>query len=237
MPERTIPLVFAHRGVSAEFPENTVAAFAAAAGRGADGVELDVRRTADGALVVHHDAHLADGRAIVEMHHDELPGHLPGLEEALVACGAIGVNIEIKNYPGEPDHDPDCRVSTGVVDLVQRLGIADRVIVSSFNYADIAAIRHLDGTIATGWLVISTDNVDELVAHLVRDGHRALHPPESCTDDAVVAAAHAAGLLVNVWTVDDPGRIVELAAMGVDTVITNDPDGARRALEGRLTGA
>jgi glycerophosphoryl diester phosphodiesterase len=83
------PRIFAHRGASAVERENTVAAFAAAVAMGADGVELDVRRTADGALAVHHDAHLADGRLLVEVAAGDLPSEVPSLVEALAACGDV----------------------------------------------------------------------------------------------------------------------------------------------------
>src|SRR3954465_3236369 len=97
--------IFAHRGASARYTENTVMAFQGARDLGADWVELDVRRTADGALAVHHDAHLADGRAIVELAAAALPPHVPLLAEALAACAPMGVNVEIKNWPADVDFD------------------------------------------------------------------------------------------------------------------------------------
>src|SRR5687767_2173304 len=97
--------VIAHRGASAAYRENTVTAFAGARDMGADMVELDVRRTADGTLAVHHDAVLGDGRALVGLRRDELPDHVPTLEEALDACAPLAMNIEIKNYMGDPDYD------------------------------------------------------------------------------------------------------------------------------------
>ena len=69
--------VIAHRGASKAFPENTVAAFRGAAAMGADMVELDVRRTADGYLVIHHDARLPDGRVIYDLRARELPPRCP----------------------------------------------------------------------------------------------------------------------------------------------------------------
>lgn len=236
MVDRHVPLVLAHRGVSAEFKENTLEAFAAAASRGADGVELDVRRTADDRLVVHHDAHLDDGRAIVDLPRVTLPPHVPSLAEALDACATGLINIEVKNFPGDPDFDEDCRVARATVALVRDKGIGERVIVSGFNYDDIMTVRATDPALATGWLVIAVDDVDTMLGHVVRDGHRALHPPDDRTTGAVVQAAHAQGVQVNTWTVDDPERIVALAAMGVDAVITNDPATARGALD-RWLGA
>lgn len=234
MTAHSIPEILAHRGVSVEFTENTLEAFAAAADRGADGVELDVHRTADGELVVHHDAHLADGRAIVDLARAELPVHVPGLADVIDVCGDLRVNIEIKNFPGEVDYDASGSVAAGVVGLVRDLGVADRVIVSSFNYDDLTKVRSLDEDLATGWLVIGVDDVDVLLGHLVRDRHTALHPPVDATTSEVVAAAHRQGIAVNTWTVDDPARILELAGAGVDAVITNDPVTARSALEAWL---
>ena len=99
------PLVVAHRGASVDCPENTVEAFMEARSQGADWVELDVRVSADDVLVVHHDAHYADGRLVREVAMDEVPDHVPSLAEAFEACDGMGVNIEVKNLPGDPDHE------------------------------------------------------------------------------------------------------------------------------------
>ena len=99
-------LVIAHRGASRAERENTGAAFRRAGEMGADGIELDVRRTADDRLVVHHDPVLADGRTIRSTAATELPGHVPTLDAAIGACEGMFVNIEIKNDPDEPDFDP-----------------------------------------------------------------------------------------------------------------------------------
>ena len=98
--------VIAHRGASRAAPENTVEAFLTAARMGADAVELDVRRTADGVLVVHHDPRLADTRVIVATPYRDLPAHVPTLAAALDACAGMWVNVEIKNDAEEPDFDP-----------------------------------------------------------------------------------------------------------------------------------
>src|SRR3954468_3922079 len=109
------PTILAHRGASSSHRENTIDAFRASGPMGADWVELDVRRTADGALAVHHDAHLADGRAIVELAASDLPAHVPLLAEALAACAPMGVNVEIKNWPADIDFDVDVVLAEPVV--------------------------------------------------------------------------------------------------------------------------
>jgi glycerophosphoryl diester phosphodiesterase len=70
-----------------------------------------------------------------------------------------------------------------------------------------------------------------LAACAVRHGHGALHPYEAHVDRKLVEVAHAAGLVVNTWTVDDPVRIAELDALGVDGVVTNVPDVARTVVD------
>ncbi|CAN5861096.1 glycerophosphodiester phosphodiesterase [soil metagenome] len=225
--------VVAHRGASAAFGDNTLAAFQGAADLGADAVELDVRRTADGALAVHHDAHLADGRALVEVAAAELPSHGCLLAEALAACGPLVVNVEIKNLPNEPDFDETEAVAGAVVDLVSEVAMQDRVLVSSFSLRTIDRVRELAPDLATAWLVYQVASVEETVARTLRHGHRTLHPWVEVLDRALVETAHDAGLVVNTWTVDDPFRMQELIDLGVDGIITNVPDVARAVVDGR----
>jgi glycerophosphoryl diester phosphodiesterase len=225
-----VTAVIAHRGASAIHLENTVAAFAAAREVGADGVELDARRTADGRLVVHHDSHLPDGRVVVETPAAELPPHVPSLAEALDACAGLRVNIEVKNLPGEPDFDETESVAAGVVELVDRRQERDAVLVSSFNLASIDWIRRADPGVATAFLVLAADAA--AIALTVDHGHGTIHPWDGLVDAPLVAAAHDAGLAINVWTVNDPGRMAELVAWGVDGIVTDHPDVARGVVDG-----
>lgn len=228
--QRQGPLVFAHRGVSKEFPENTIEAFGAARFRGADGVELDARCMADGGVAVHHDARLADGRAIITLDRAQLPTTVPSLAEALEACEGLIVNIELKNMPGEPDFDPANSVADRVVKIVKQLGFEANVLVSSFNLSSIERVHQLEPSIQTAWLLFDVGTIDDQIAQARDRGHVAINPPASRTNAAMVAAAHAQGLRVNVWTVDDPERMEQLIVDGVDGLITNVPDVARRTV-------
>lgn len=223
--------VFAHRGASVACQENTLEAFAAAVAMGADGVELDVRRTADGALAVHHDAHLPDGRLLCEVAAADLPADVTSLVAALAKCEALIVNVEIKNWPRDPDHDPTLLVADAVAAIVAPLG--SRVIVSSFNLADVDRVRAIDPSIPTGTLAMFGPDADvaaRFVDRARRGGHTAVHPHHGAVTSHLVEVAHAAGLRVNTWTVDAPDRIRELAALGVDAIVTNVPDVALAAL-------
>src|SRR6478752_8494642 len=117
--------VIAHRGASAAAPENTIEAFRLARELGADWVELDARRTADAQVVVHHDAELADARTIVDLLRSELPDHVCDLTSALDACEGMGINIEIKNWPADPDFDETEAVARAVVELIQARSLHD----------------------------------------------------------------------------------------------------------------
>jgi glycerophosphoryl diester phosphodiesterase len=218
-------LVIGHRGASAEAPENTLAAFAAAVALGADGVELDVRMARDGALVVQHDPVLVDGREVAGLTAPELPEDVCLLAAALATCGALLVNVEIK-ADGPGGGRP---LVVPVLDAIAAWG--GRAIVSSFDAATVDAVRQLAPQLPTAQLTFLLDRSAEATAGWVAGrGHVAWHPHHATLDAVAIEAAHRAGLAVNTWTVDDPARIVELAAAGVDGVVTNDVRAARQAL-------
>ena len=223
-------LIIGHRGASADFPENTIAAFRGASDQGADGVELDVRQTCDGALVVHHDPVLGDGRVIWHTHSADLPDSVAHLRDALDACAAMTVNVEIKNSPDEAGFDPTGDVARRTVEAIAAAGRAAEVLVSCFDLATIGEVRRCEPMLDTGYLVVSPAQPIDAIAAAVDEGHRAIHPWHPTVDRDVVERAHAVGIEVNVWTVDDPERIRELASWGVDAIITNRPAAARLAL-------
>jgi glycerophosphoryl diester phosphodiesterase len=219
---RAVTSIIAHRGASALETENTVAAMARAGELGADGVELDVRRTGDDQLVVHHDPRLADGSVIRELRAAELPDQVPTLDAALDACAGMFVNIEIKNDPDEPDFDASDWLARRVCVALSRRGGGPRWLISSFRLETVGACRRAYPDLRTAWLVSSLD--EEVVARTVAGGHLAVHPCVASLDQPSLRLAHAAGLAVNPWTCDDPARIRELIAWGVDGICTNVPD-------------
>ena len=127
-------LIIGHRGASRAEGDNTLAAFRRAVEMGADGVELDVRRSADDRLVVHHDPHLPDGGPSPTSPWPTCRRTSPTLEAALDACAGIFVNVEIKNDPAEPDHDPSDWVAHRVGEVLARRGGGVRWLVSSFRF-------------------------------------------------------------------------------------------------------
>jgi len=218
----TMTVVIAHRGASRSEPENTIPAFRRAVEFGADGIELDVRRTADDTLVVHHDAALADGRVIRRTASTELPDHVPTLSAALDACAGAFVNVEIKNDPADPDFDPSDWVAHRTVIELGTRRADPRWLVSSFRLATVDVVRRVAPNVRTAWLVVGI-GPDE-VAATAAGGHVAIHPHHTALDADLIRSAHAAGLAVNTWTCDDPARMRQLIAWGVDGICTNVPD-------------
>ena len=223
----TRPQVYAHRGASRQQRENSVEAFLAAAELGADGIELDVRRTLNGQLVVHHDSH-AEDLLIERSDRGELPGYIPDLGTALNACNGLRVNIEIK-IDG-PDVSESSNLASELEQYLRsRAEPIDRWIVSSFDHAIIDQIRELSPGLPTG-LLFGRGCWPDVIRHAVVNGHSAIHPHESIIDDRLVQTAHAAEINVNAWTVNDVERALELAALGVDGLITDVPDEVLGAL-------
>lgn len=216
------PAVMAHRGASRAERENTVAAFHMARRMGADAVELDVRRTADGVLVVHHNPHLGDGRLLAGLRHADVPVEVPTLGAALDACAGMWVNVEIKNDPTEPDFDPTETIADETVAHLLARGEDDRWLISCFRIDTVDRCRQLAPQVRTAWLCgeVPTDVVDLLTSR----GHEALHPWVHLLTREVVDACHAAGIAVNTWTCDDPARMAELIEWGIDGICTNVPD-------------
>ncbi len=241
-------MVLAHRGDHTRARENTAASFEAARSAGADGVELDVRRSADGVLIVHHDSS-ADGigvlvHAAFEAIRSTLPW-VPTLDEALDACVGLSlVNIEIKNLPTEPDFDPTERVTDAVVDRLSRRrtsvdpvvdsvvdpAVDPAVVISSFNVPTLERVREIDRSIDTAWLTLP--DLEPLAAvraaaHRDLQGVHVAHRALSRADvPGVVGRARDLGVALRPWTVNDAGEIRRFVAAGVDAVITDRPSAA-----------
>jgi glycerophosphoryl diester phosphodiesterase len=237
-----IPLIIAHRGASAAAPENTLAAFALACQQGADMLELDVQRCADGTPVVFHDATterwngeprplaactLAEVRAL------DIGGEqVPTLAEVLAFAREQGValNVELKGLDS----------SAAVVTLVQQYGLHEQVLLSAFDPRPLLQVRAYAPQLARGALLSYpppnhalrlAGSWPMLYMYLRWLGVQAWHPPHTLPRlRRWLPLLRRAGYRVNVWTVDDPQRIRQLAAWGASGIITNDPAAARSAV-------
>ena len=240
------PVVVAHRGASSTFPENTVSAFAGAVDAGADMIELDVRCTLDNVLVVRHDSHVsltAGGSANVhELTLDDIRRNdagagrdertrIPTLDEVLPELsGRIGLDIEIKNLPGDPGYDGGREQSVEqVVRLLDDLHFDGPVLITSFNPASLARARELAPRLATGFLTPKDADLGSTLRAAVEHGHLFVLPQADAVETGgrdFTRACRASGIRVGTWTVDEPDRIARFFEMGVDAVATNDPGAA-----------
>jgi len=216
-----MPEIFAHRGLHVVERENTIGAFEAAVALGVDGVELDVRRTRDGVLVVHHDAHIGD-LIIVDSLASQLPDYVPTLEGAMKVCTDITVNVEIKNISSEPGYDKTGDFVRSVLNCLHENNWESSVIISSFDKETCAVVRSFDSMIEVAWLLWKEDLADSVTqAHIL--GFNAVNPHFSQVDAGVMETANELGIKVNTWTVNKPEDISAMAHLGVNTIITDDP--------------
>jgi glycerophosphoryl diester phosphodiesterase len=226
-------MVVAHRGASAEYPENTIEAFEAAIEAGADAVEFDVRMTADGHAVVMHDPDVSrttDGAGLVcEMTLEEIRRlDVPTLEEALrCLSGRAAADIEIKNLPDEPGYSPDAEPAVeATLSALDETGFSSPVIVSSFNPRSIAHSRVLRPDVPTGLLTWFDVDADEALARARGQGHPWVLPFVTKVleaGDDFGDRVHDGGALLGVWIADDPQTARRLFELGADAVATNDP--------------
>ena len=229
--------IWAHRGNSFQFPENTMEAFASALALGADGLELDVHFTSDQQIVVTHDESIERvsngcGRVVDQPlaqlrsynGHKTKPesvqmAKIPLLAEVLelVKPTQAMINIEIKSgivlYEG---------IEKAVWDLVRDFGMQDRVLYSSFNHFSLTTLKQIDSHTKIG-LLYSEAMVDPaLYAKHVQA--EAIHPFfPTCFAPGVMEGCLAEHIDVNPWTVDDAEMMQSLQKLGVHAIITNDP--------------
>lgn len=241
------PLVFGHRGASAEAPENTLAAFTLAMERGADGVELDVWRCATGELVVAHDDDLQRvGRSPLVVRKAPLAAlravdvggwkgerfrgeRVPLLAEVFEALPSGLVNVELKSARFRL---PDVALAQGVARLLRDLRVEERAFVSSFDFRLVAAFRAFAPRVATGLLFEQGHpwrGRVELSAALLRPS--TLNPDRRLVTPERVERWGRGGRGTFVYTVDAPTELARLAGLGVTGIYANDPGAARRLLD------
>lgn len=240
------PRLFGHRGASAALPENTLPAFARALDDGADRLEMDVHATRDGHVVVLHDPTVdrtTDGagevRAMTLAELQKLDaGHhfraadgsfphrgqgirVPTLEEVLAAFPEAPINIEVKQ--DEP------AIEAEVLRVLDAAGARDRVLLTAERLPLMERLRAAAPDVTTG---MSAEEVMEFLGRLgdatFRPRGAALQVPPSFGDlqivtAATVAAAHAIGLEVHVWTINDEAEMERLLDLGVDGIMTDAP--------------
>jgi glycerophosphoryl diester phosphodiesterase len=227
-------LVIAHRGASAYAPENTLAAFELAVRQGADMIELDVQRSADGVLVVFHDETTErwDGRrrpaamcTLAELRALDIGGErVATLAETCVFARERGtrLNVELKGAGFGAD----------VAQMLRAERIDDLVLISSFVEAALhefaAASPHIPRAYLMGndtWRPDVRFREAWPFGALRRTGAAAWHPTsELPLVNMLIPRVRRAGFQVNVWTIDDPAIMRKLIALGVDGIITNVPD-------------
>jgi len=223
-------IVLGHRGASRIEVENTLAAFKRALEEGADGVELDVRLSADGEVVVFHDDDLLRMAGREELIADlpyrdlaevtlERGASIPTLSAVLREIPAL-INIEIK----PPPHLRIAGWCRAVADVIEAARAWDRVLVTSFHPGVVAWFRLARRDAAVGLLCHAKQGRPLREAWLARPLRPfALHPEHSLVTAAKMREWQSRGLAIGTWTVDDPSEAARLARLGVGAIISNVP--------------
>lgn len=224
-------IIWAHRGASGHAPENTLVAFQKAMEMGADGIECDLRESREGDLVVFHDPTIKrltgqSGR-VVDLTLSELKRldigswFAPSFAQQTVLTAAelidkipppFLLNLEIKAASPQK-----------VVDLIQKKGIAERVIVSSFDHILLKKVRSLHPTLPIGYLV-NRESWKKMLQEVRRLEAVSIHLASRKVTPALIESAHKEKLKVYVYTVNDPAQMAALIEMGADGLFTNYPD-------------
>lgn len=234
---RARPWALGHRGVRGSLPENTLAAFRAALDAGLDGLETDVQRTRDGALVLVHDFRVA-GLRVCDASEAELRAAVPQLATLAELLALVRerpgtlLNVELKTVGWN-----DRRLAAAVASALVASGLGERLVVSSFSFVALLRFRLRAPRLRTAYLWSEEPRVPWLgrrpwPAPLLHVD--ALHPHHPAVTPERVARWRRRGLAVNVWTVNDPADVARVVAAGVDGVMGDDPVALLRAL-GRAT--
>jgi glycerophosphoryl diester phosphodiesterase len=225
--------IIAHRGASADAPENTMPAFELAVEQGAQMLEFDVRSTRDGAVVVFHDdtterwngvPQPVNQLTLNEIQQIDLGGaHAPTLNELCrwAVTTELALNVEIKV----------AGIEAQVAQILRQHGLAERVVVSSFSSEVVRRMREVAPDIARGVLMGSQTIAPQVrmreawpIPTLRQHAAHAWHPAWQLPMlHRLVPHVQRAGFAVYVWTVDDPITMRQLLALGVDGIITNKP--------------
>lgn len=232
-------MVYGHRGAKAYAPMNTLPAFELAVAQGAHGIELDVHRSCDGYPVIIHDFTVdatTNGTGYVTaLSLNELKAldagswfapafagvQIPTLDEVFETVGKrVFINIEIK--ASSPDTDG---VEEVVANCIKQHHMQQRVLLSSFSLPTLVRFRALMPEVPLGYLYEGTSSIlpDDVP-------FEAYHPHYEHITEELVKQYQRSNKIINVWTVNDPTRAADLAALGVHGIITDTPDTVLRAL-------
>jgi glycerophosphoryl diester phosphodiesterase len=232
--------IIAHRGASGAAPENTIAAFERAISDGADWIELDVQENADGTVMIAHDSDFMKTARVKLKVWDATDDDLrdidigswfgpefadqrpPTLLQALeLARGKLGVVIELKYY----GHDR--QLESRVVDIVEETGMVSDVMVMSLKRPGLQKAAALRPEWTYGLLNTAS------VGDLTRLNLDFLALNSSAASRAMIRRAHARGMKLYVWTINDPVQMSVMISRGADGLITDEPALARQVIEAR----
>lgn len=232
-----------HRGARHASPENTLLAFQLALDEGADGVELDVRLDGDGRVIVLHDRDLARVSSRAELRAAERLGaadlaridvgrgeRVPSLADVLAWARERNtrINVELKHDVRRPH-----TLLLGVMRVVRASGVAtEQLLFSSFHPAFVSALAVLLPEFARAWLVHARQRLLGRAPYFALLGADGVNPEHRLVTERSLARWRTEPVLISTWTVNEDADVRRVAALGVDTIISDRPGAALAALSG-----
>ncbi|MEN8041853.1 MAG: glycerophosphodiester phosphodiesterase [Actinomycetota bacterium] len=230
-------LVFAHRGDRLRAPDNTLDAYMLAVDAGTDGIELDVRRTRDGILILSHDDHVPGLEPFASLGFEvvrELAPQVPTLREAMnLIPRHIFVNVEIKNFSFDAGYDENRMIVDQTIAELREYDDPSRIIMSSFDPLSVQRVGEVGSEFLRGQLLLAVFPLDAGIAVSQDLEVDAVIPHLSHLKDDPVGTMdqiREADLATIVWGVDTDEEIELMGAHGVDIIITDDPGRAKELL-------
>ena len=229
--------IYAHRGFSSVYPENTMLAFQNAVDAKVNGIELDIHLSKDGHVMIQHDEAMKrctglDGfifdytRAELEKINAGLIKNndfgftpVPSFEEYLdfIKDKKIVTNVELKTAPVYYDG-----IEEKAIDMIYKAGVEKNIIFSSFNWLSIVRAREIAPEIPSALLI--EQRLLKMGPLFSKSGISYFHPYYLTVDENMVKDMHSNGVGVNAWTVDNESDILSMLSCKVDGIITNAPD-------------
>lgn len=237
--------IFAHRGYSGKYPENTMLAFEGALKLSVNGIELDVHKTKDGKLAAIHDESIDRtflGNGLVkdydlrdlkklenrdEKFRENIDSIIGTLEEVILLVSFkddFVLNIELKtdiiHYNG---------IEEDVLEMLDSYDMIENTIISSFNHESLKICKKINKNIKTA--VLYSEPIEDIVNYAKELGVYAIHPDYKLVDKSLIKKCHENNILVNAYTVNEKEDIERLIEEGIDGIITDYPNIALEILK------
>lgn len=238
--------IYAHRGYSGVYPENTMLSFMKAIEARVDGIELDIHYSKDKEIMIQHDEAMKRCTGLEGFIFDYTRSELEKINAGVVKDNEFGFT-PIPSFDEYLDYIKDKKITTNVelktapvyydgieekaVEMIYKAGLENNIIFSSFNWLSIVRVKKIAPEIPAGLLI--DQRLFGMGALLGKEKMDFFHPYYATVDVDAVKDMHSYGVGVNVWTVDEEPEVLSMMSFKVDGIITNQPERVRKIVRNK----